>query len=160
MLWLLQELWRRPQPLFHHGEVWGRGPSPLGCCGRMPGVLWPLQPPSHSPCGWSGPHLPRMGQECPSHCPSSCGSDLQSSSPQVPLCLLNFSTCHLSVTCGDDVPEAPPFCCALLPGVLAAHVRLRSGFAPSGKCLTLYLAQLSGQLGRCIPSPPPRGSAM
>lgn len=65
-----------PAPSSTMGQGVGLGLSPLGA------VAGCWEPWGHSPCGWSAPNSPRMGREHPSHWPSSCGSDLQFSSPQ------------------------------------------------------------------------------
>lgn len=133
MGWLIA---RTPAPSSIRGKAWGWD--------RALWVLWqdarslgPLQrqPLSLSPCGWSGPNSPRVGEH-PSHCPSSCESDLQFH-PHRPLPAV-------LATCRDDVTEAP------LSGILAAHELVALHLLVNASC---YRACLSGQRGCCTGVP-------
>lgn len=143
---------RSPAPSSGTGRVWGWWPSPLGCRGGMPRILWPLQlqPLSHSLHSSSGPNP--MGREHPIPAPPPVGlilafisTDLCArSAPQS----LNRDSdlqgrCHRS----SD---------ALLRSCLwdlGSDVPARSGSVPSGKCFAPCLVWLGGQLGCCVRSP-------
>lgn len=106
-----------PQPLF---QRLGAGAEPFG-------VLWPLQPLSHSSCGWLGP---RTGD--PSHRPPSCGSGPQ------------FLSTQTSVSAVPQSPAVP----RSLGSWLLTFWQL-GGSAPSGKHLTWYPAWFGGWVGCC-----------
>lgn len=139
-----------PQPLFHHGAgpFSGGCPGSCGCSSLLHTPLW---------LAWAKP------DSIPGPASLSLSlllwSDLQFLSLQTSVPTHFLSLLAVSATCRDSVTEARLLSPCPFLGFWLFTFWLPGGSAPVGKCLTLYLAWLSGWLGHCIGSLPLCGSA-